>query len=102
MIEVVSSYCYVGITLCFDLSWNSHIDLTCRKAKMKLGFIYRQFHCAPSQVVTNVYMQIVLPQLDYCTSVWDPYQKNQINALESVQSFAKKIYTQRLGSLKFY
>ena len=62
---------------------------------MKLGFIYRQFHCAPPQVVTNVYKQIVL---DYCTSVWDPYQKNEINALESVQSFAKKIIHRDWGA----
>ena len=74
------------------------IDLTCRKAKKKLGFIYRQFHCAPPQVVTNLYKQLVLPQLDYCSSVWDPYQKNQISALESVQSFAKKIIFRDWGA----
>ena len=70
------------------------IDLICRKAKQKLGFIYRQFPCSPSQVVTNVYKQLLLPQLDYCSSVWDPYQKNQINALESVQFLPKTLYSE--------
>ena len=90
-IDVVDSVCFLGVTIRSDLRWSDHIEATCKKAKKKLGFIYRHFYQAPPEVVNNLYKTIVLPHLDYCSSVWDPQEKKYILALEKVQSFAHKI-----------
>ena len=41
--DVVRSYKYLGVVVSSDLSWSSHIQLVCMKAKKILGLIYRNF-----------------------------------------------------------
>ena len=35
----------------------------------------------------------ILPKLDYCSAVWDPHLKQDINSLDSVQKFAGRMVT---------
>ena len=44
-------------------------------------------------VTANLFKTLILPHLDYCSSVWDPYHTTVINKLESVQKFAAKLCT---------
>ena len=50
-----------------------------------LGIIKRNFK------YLNIQCFMVRTHLDYCSSVWNPYHKGDIEALEKVQKRAKKI-----------
>ena len=89
----VTSFKYLGVTISSNLSWRSHINNVCSKAKRQVGFLYRNFGRADSSSLLQLYKSLVLPILDYCSSVWDPHLLTDIKSLESVQSFATKIIT---------
>jgi len=45
------------------------------KIKKLLGFLYRFFRDAKSHLLAKLYKSLVLPVLDYCSSIWDPQSK---------------------------
>ena len=63
------------------------------KAKKILGFVYRVFGSSGQHCLARLYKSIVLPHLDYCSSLWDPQYQVHIKRLESVQTFAARIAT---------
>ena len=95
VIPVVDSTCYLGVTLSNNLEWNGHISTTCAKARQQLGVIHRNFNQADSTTLLNLYRTLVLPTLDYCSSVWDPQSTGLIKKLESVQRFAARNITKQ-------
>ena len=92
-IETVSSFRLLGITVTNNLLWNQHILEASKKAKKILGFVYRVFGSSGQHCLARLYKSIVLPHLDYCSSLWDPQYKVHIKRLESVQTFAARIAT---------
>ena len=91
--EVVHSYKYLGVVVSSDLSWSSHIQLDCMKAKKILGLIYRDFakYTSDSTVILKMYKALVRPHLEYAAQVWSPYMVKDIELLEKVQRFALRI-----------
>ena len=81
-----------------DLKWNTHISSTCTKARQQLGVLYRFFYMADSACLSHLYKCLVLPTLDYCSSVWDPAAVTLISQLESVQRFAARLVTKHWSS----
>ena len=63
---------YLGVTLSKDLSWATRIDQVCLKAKRQARLIYRHFYLASPICKSQLYKSLVLPTLDYCSSLWDP------------------------------
>ena len=50
--------------------------------------IYRKFYRhSNSTILQKLYLNIIRPNLEYASSVWDPFYKQEIDALESVQKF---------------
>ena len=94
-LTTVESAKYLGVTITSDLKWSTHITNTCNSAKRKLGLIYRNFHQADQRSLTHLYKALVLPKLDYCSCVWDPYSAMLSAKLESVQGFAAKFCSNR-------
>ena len=95
-IEQVTSFKYLGVTISQDLSWNLHIAGTCSRARRLLGFIYRSFGGGTEpRALVRLYSSLVLPVLDYCSSIWDPLFKTLVDKLEKVQSFAARLVTGR-------
>ena len=93
----VESVKYLGVTTTSDLKWNAHIvnSYTCKSAKQRLGLLYRNFRQADQRTLSQLYKALVLPELDYCSCVWDPATSTLINRMESVQKFAAKLCTKR-------
>jgi len=59
-----------------------------------LGIIKRNFKHLTIQSFTMLYKNMVRSHSDYCSSVWSPYMKKDIEALEKVQKRATKILPQ--------
>ena len=48
---------------------------------------------APQKVKLQAYKSLVCPHLEYCSSVWDPHTKSNIQKLEAVQRRAARFIT---------
>lgn len=94
-IQQVDSVVYLGVTLTHNLSFYTHINNTCKQAKSQLGLLYRIFGQASTSALNHLYKALVLPTLDYCSAIWDPYFKCQSDLLEHVQKLASKIVSKR-------
>ena len=85
----------LGVSVFSNLSWTAHIDSVCSKAKRQVGLLHRQFHNASPSCKDQLYKSLVLPILDYCSSLWDPNYAIHVSKLESVQKFAARFVTGR-------
>ena len=65
------------------LRWNVHISNTCKSRTLP--------QLQSSRPASQLYKALVLPKLDYCSSVWDPASSTLSDKLESVQRFAAKL-----------
>ncbi len=73
-----------------DLSWNSHINQVTNKANKTLGFVRRNIRTTNSKVKEHAYKALVRPQVEYASSIWDPYTKENIHKIEMVQRRAAR------------
>lgn len=96
-LQSVSHHKYLGVTLSGDMKWNTHIDTVVSKAYGMLGFLRRNLSNAPRKVKIQAYKSLVRPHIDYCSSVWDPHTKRNINKVESVQRRAARFINNDYG-----
>ena len=65
---------------------NEYIKIMATKARRTLGFVKRLSKQINSPYTTKtVYIALVRPILEYCSTVWTPFTKNQIDNIESDQ-----------------
>jgi len=81
----------LGILFDDKLSFREHIQDKINKAYMMLGIIKRNFRHMTISTFILIYKTMVRSYLDYCCSVWAPYKKGDIEALEKVQKRATKM-----------
>ena len=86
---------YLGIDLQTTLSWKTHIDRISKKANSMLGFLRHNLRSCSEDTKANVYFSMVRSNLEYCSSVWNPHQKDQIRKLEMIQRRAARYMTNR-------
>jgi len=79
----------LGVHFDEQLSFREHMHAKINKAYMLLGIIKRNFKYLTILTFVLLYNSVVRSHLDYCSSVWAPYKKGDIKALENVQ---KKSY----------
>ena len=64
---------------------------------MPANLLNRNWGCSTGTFIkqtgtlTHLYKTLVIPKLDYCSSVWDPHTTSLRNSTESVQSLAAKL-----------
>ena len=89
---------YLGCTISSDLKWGKHISTNCSKANNTISFLKRNINISNKSIKDKVYVSLVRPTLEYASSVWDPYQQNDIHRLEMVQRRAARYVTNRYHS----
>ena len=73
-LQLDSTTKYLGVDLQTNLSWNSHINRVTKKANSMLGFLRRNLRTTNEDTKTNAYIAMVRSNLDYCSTIWNPYQ----------------------------
>ena len=81
---------YLGVTITSDLSWTKHIESIKAKASRTLGLIRRNLGPCDTTVKEKAYQSLVRPQLEYASSVWNPYTKTDKIKVESIQRQAAR------------
>jgi ribonuclease P/MRP protein subunit RPP40 len=88
---------YLGVTLSKDLSWSKHIDNITSKANNSLRFIKRNVKTNNNKVKETAYNTYVRPQLEYCSSIWHPWQRSLTYKIERVQRSAARYVCNNYG-----
>ena len=92
VLENVNNIKYLDVTITNDLKWNTHISkIGIILANRTLGFFRRTLFSCPQDVKEAAYNGMMLPILEYGSSVWDPYTDKLQEEFEKV-----KILPQRL------
>ena len=81
---------YLGLNISHNLSWNTHIESTTKKANNTLAFLKRNISSCPAKIKAQCYTTLVRPIMEYACVVWDPVAQRNIYALEMVQRRAAR------------
>jgi len=82
----------LGVWFDERITFKEHInEKQIDKTHMMLGVIKRNFRHPAVSMFVLFYNSMVRSHLDYCSSVWAPYMKGDIEALERVQKRATKL-----------
>ena len=96
-LEFVDQHNYLGVCLHNKLSWQPHVNQICHKANRQLGFLYRRnLKWCSKHFKEYAYRQIVLPSIQYCSAIWDPYYQNAIHKVEMIQHRAARFILNKL------
>ena len=82
----------LGVTMSSDGSFTEHIASTVQQSKQKCGWILRSFKSRDGAVLMPLFKSLVQCKLDYCSQLWSPMKKGEIQSIEMVQrSFIRKV-----------
>jgi hypothetical protein len=59
----------------YNVTWNHHINNITNKANASLRFIKRNVKTNSIKTKELAYKAYVRPKVEYCSVVWDPWQK---------------------------
>ena len=98
----------LGVMIDHELKFECHISEAIKKANTKLGMIKRTFVCQDESMLSQLYIAVVRPHLEYANVTWSPNQQQHIQAIEAVQHRATRLipgisnlpYEERLKRLK--
>jgi len=108
LLDRKDSFKDLGVVIDEKLTYRDHMHDKINKAYAMLGIIKRNFNYLTVSSFVLLYKCMVRSHLDYCSSVWVPYKKGDIELLEKVQKRATKLipaiktmtYTERLKACK--
>ena len=100
----------LGVTISNTADFTEHIANTVSSTSLKCGWILRTFRSRSPLVMLTLWKSLVLPHLDYCCQLWNPWKPGDIQKIENIQlCFVWKIagmsnmnYWQQLSALKLY
>ena len=87
----------LGVIISYNLTFRSHITSVCSRASRCLGFVSRISVGLGPIYFIHLFKSLVLPILDYCSSVWSPHESKYVQRLEKVQKAATRIAYVRGG-----
>ncbi|XP_044182055.1 uncharacterized protein LOC122962870 [Acropora millepora] len=83
----------LGVQIDEKLSWDSHIDMICRKTSAGIGAMRRIKPFAPVDTLEKVYKSLVQLYFEYCSPLWDNCGKLLKDKLQRFQSRAARVLT---------
>ena len=86
----------LGVEIDSKLNFDLHSGKVTTRANQWINLIFRNFVRKDPAFLKKCYLSYVRPILEYCSPVWSPHLKKDIEALERVQ----KYFTRRVHGLK--
>ena len=77
--------CPLGVKITSNLSWRSHILAKTTMANLTLNLLRRTMYSCGEGAKKRVYEALVRPQVKYCSPVWNPHLKKDVDVLEKLQ-----------------
>jgi hypothetical protein len=93
-LENVDSEKDIGVTIDRHLNFEKHIQTQINKANQIVGLTRRSFVHLDNITFSLLFKALVHPHLEYVSSVWSPYKKKDIEAIENVQKRATRMLPQ--------
>ena len=91
LLEEVKEFKDLGVTTTDNFNWNSHIDIIVSKANRMLGLIKRTCRGLDDiKTLRTLYCALVRSNVEYCSVVWSPFTKKNIEKVEKVQRRATR------------
>ena len=87
-----------------------HVGNIVKKARDKMGWVLRVSQSHEHSLMLTLLKSLVIPLLEYCCQLWNPWKAKDIEAIEAIQrTFTFKIievqhlnYSERLHELKLH
>lgn len=95
LLPVLSNVKDLGVIIDSRLSFDEHISGIVSRAKQRSYLIFKSFRTRDIFLLICAYKTYILPILDYCSNIWNPYKLGDIDRLEKIQ----KHFTKRLIGL---
>jgi hypothetical protein len=92
-IKRVKSFQCLGVYVDEFLTWESHIENISKKVAKGLGVLRRLQSFVPKSILITIYNSLIVPHLDYCSSVWGSVGKGLSNKIQKLQNRAARIIT---------
>ena len=73
-----------------NFPFGTHINSIANKGNKTLRFVRRNIRTGSIKAKATAYTSLVRPQLEYCSSVWDPHQSTLNTQLEAIQRRAAR------------
>ena len=89
-IAKVKTATYLGVFISENLSWNSHVEQIRNKAARTLSLIRRTLGTRDRQVKEIAFNQLVRPQLEYASCLWNPWTDRNVQMVENIQRQAAR------------
>jgi len=70
-------------------------DYICNKTNKTISFLKCNLHHCPKHLHELAHKQFVIPVLEFCSPIWDPYHQSYIDQLEVVQHRAARFVTEK-------
>ena len=85
VLDSVDSARYLGVDIASDLNFTKHVNRITANASKSLGYLKRNILTKHSGIREAAFNTVVRPQLEYASTVWSPYTKQDINKIEMVR-----------------
>ena len=100
----------LGVLTGEDVSFEEHIEDVVQSSKIRSGMLLREFETRNPQLMMKMFKSYVRSKVEYCSLIWNPWKKEDIDKLERIQkNFTSRIeglekmdYHQRLEKLGLY
>ena len=91
VLKTVTEFKYLGVVLDGGLSYSAHIKYLLSKVGKRIGMLGRVRNQLTANSPDRVFKSFILPQLDYCDTVWSSCSSTNKRLLDKLQRRASKL-----------
>ena len=84
---------YLGVVVDRELKWKDQVSHVCQKCLASLSTLRRIFPALPTSTRMMLFNALVLPHLDFCSSVWHQCGEVLAMRIERIQKYAMRLIT---------
>ena len=92
-VEIVKTHKHLGLTFASDGNWTNHIDNIVNAAFKQVNVLRKLKFTLSKQILSNIYLTLIRPKLEYACEVWDGCFEREVAKLEKVQLESARIVT---------